>query len=193
MNTPKTTRDLLFLNVGMFVITALMTGFNINSDFLALHNFSNPQFHYYQIITHMFMHGGIMHLLFNMIVLWSIGGAMEKTIKNTSYITLYFLCGLGAAILMTILFKDQRFLGVGASAAIFGIMASFFLFYPEDKLLLYFILPIKTKYLILIAVAYEFFNLIFLHNIASFAHIAGFFIGFIYTEINYKKVKYLRF
>ena len=91
---------LLTINVLIFVVSYF---FKI-SEFqtLALYFPLNEKFHYYQIVTHMFMHGGIAHLLFNMYALWSFGTPLEKSWQTPKFLLFYFATGIGAALLYSL-------------------------------------------------------------------------------------------
>ncbi len=84
----------VILFVGTFFVPALM-------DYLPLYYFENPSFQFWQPLTHMFMHGGLMHILFNMFALYSFGSILEHSWGSKKFILFYILCGLGAAVLHT--------------------------------------------------------------------------------------------
>lgn len=100
-NLPVVTKNLLLINIGMFVLTFLLKSMN-NSDLnsiLGLYYFGSTQFKPFQIITHMFMHGGIMHIVFNMYALWMFGQILEKVWGPKRFFIFYIITGLGAAAL----------------------------------------------------------------------------------------------
>ncbi len=93
-----TVKQLLIINV----IFYFGSSFSLNSEFVyslfSLHFPENPDFKFWQLITHMFMHGGIVHLAFNMFALWMFGSAIESIFGSRRFIFFYITCGLGAAI-----------------------------------------------------------------------------------------------
>lgn len=100
---PPVTKVLLIVNVALFLLTYLLAGSGINlSVVLGAFFPGSYNFHSYQIITHMFMHGGWSHILFNMIALWSFGSAIEMTMGSKKYAYFYFICGLGAFALFNV-------------------------------------------------------------------------------------------
>src|SRR4051812_39706010 len=90
-------KNLLILNGAVFLIANLV-GFNSALDFTALRYFESNDFRIYQIITHMFMHGDIMHLFFNMFGLYMFGTALESVWGHKRFLVFYLVCGLGAAL-----------------------------------------------------------------------------------------------
>ncbi|MFD2891621.1 rhomboid family intramembrane serine protease [Flavobacterium chuncheonense] len=91
-------KHLLIINIIFFVASYVMPHLQ---SLLALYYFENPQFHFWQPLTHMFMHGGPMHLFFNMFALVSFGSALEQFWGGKKFLFFYFSCGLGAMLLHT--------------------------------------------------------------------------------------------
>ena len=96
MNITPVVKQLLIINVIFFIGSWAVPTAN---DLLALHNVNSDKFEYWQIITHMFMHGNLMHILFNMFALFSFGSALEHFWGGKKFIFFYISCGLGAAAL----------------------------------------------------------------------------------------------
>lgn len=214
------------------VIFYLASTFQVEvSEFGALWYFQNPNYHWWQIFSHMFMHGGTMHLIFNMYALWAFGSPLSFEWGGNRFLVYYFACGLGAALLHlgVVHFQFQQGLNilqengfspnqvletisqgkyllvwkdilppstfetmmsayqtrvVGASGAVYGILVAFAMMFPNVRLaLLFFPVPIKAKYFVMILVGIDLFSgvtgfSIFGGNIAHFAHIGGAVIGF---------------
>jgi membrane associated rhomboid family serine protease len=95
---PPVVKNLIIINVLIFIAQKTVTGFDLEAHF-ALHDIHSFYFKPYQILTHMFMHGGIGHLLFNMIALWMFGSVLENFWGAKKFLIFYLLCGLGAALL----------------------------------------------------------------------------------------------
>jgi len=93
-------KHLLILNVIMFIGTMAIGGGQLFYDLFALYFPGNPMFKPWQIITHMFMHGGLTHILFNMFALWMFGTAVEQVLGTKKFIFFYISAGLGAALIM---------------------------------------------------------------------------------------------
>ncbi|MCD4793765.1 MAG: rhomboid family intramembrane serine protease [Bacteroidales bacterium] len=103
-NIPPATKGLLIINIAMLVLTQLLAYAQVTdlNRQLGLFYFESEFFKPYQIITHMFMHGGFMHLLFNMYALWLFGQIIEKVWGSKRFLIYYFVTGLGAAALHTL-------------------------------------------------------------------------------------------
>ncbi len=100
---PPVTKNLLILNAIFFAGKYLlaMRGIDLDIIFGAFFPLS-PNFHWYQIISHMFMHGNFAHFFFNMFSLWMFGSAVEQALGTKKYLILYFVCGLGAFALFNL-------------------------------------------------------------------------------------------
>lgn len=99
-NIPPVVKNLIIINVLMLLATYVvsMRGVDLNSV-LGLHFFLSPAFRPYQLVTHIFMHGGLMHLFFNMFALWMFGRILEGVWGPKRFFIYYFVTGLGAAAL----------------------------------------------------------------------------------------------
>lgn len=98
-NVTETVKQLIIINI-LFFIGTLVSG-DVAYKFLALYFPDNPDFHAWQPITHMFMHGGYMHIIFNMFALYSFGSALEHFWGAKKFLFFYISCGLGAALVNT--------------------------------------------------------------------------------------------
>ncbi|MBQ0721920.1 MAG: rhomboid family intramembrane serine protease [Gammaproteobacteria bacterium] len=160
---------------------------------LELFSWQSPYFGVWQLVTHMFLHGSVTHLLFNMLALWSFGRVLERVWGNQRFLTFFLVCGVGAAIISmlvdTVVFGTP-FNGymVGASGAIYGVLVAFALLFPDFKVILIFLpVPIAAKYfvpvLLLIDLTAGFTGFsIFGYNIAHFAHVGGAIVGFLMVQ-----------
>jgi membrane associated rhomboid family serine protease len=221
-------KHLIIINVILFVAPQLL-----QLDFtnmLALHFPKNEHFGIWQYVTHMFMHGSITHILFNMYGLWAFGSPLEQMWGRKKFLFFYFSAGLGAGVIYTLvnyyqfngiydLFvsaglnpseiisvletgttNDSRVVNaitqtqfnkitslyntpaVGASGAVYGVLAAFGLYFKDAKLALIFLpIPIAAKYFIPVMILGDLFFGVTKYsvgNIAHFAHIGGALIGF---------------
>ena len=98
-NITDTVKHLIIINILFFVGSEFM-GKEIQ-DLLSLHYFESAKFRFWQPLTHMFMHGGIMHIAFNMFALFSFGSMLENMFGWKKFLFFYISCGLGAALLHT--------------------------------------------------------------------------------------------
>lgn len=96
---PQVTKSLLIINIAAFIITALLQRVTVWPYYLRLYNFQSDFFRPYQLVTHMFMHGSIMHLFMNMFGLYMFGKVLENVWGSKRFFILYMSAGLGAAFL----------------------------------------------------------------------------------------------
>ena len=176
---PYITKNLLIINILFYLATTVLAlrGIDLQS-LLGLHYYAAEDFRVYQLFTYMFMHGGLMHLFFNMFALWMFGGLIERTFGQRRYIIYYIACGLGAAVcqevsqffqlysmlseqgatmhdLLNLGLADRMALNnfgltVGASGCIYGVLLAFGMSYPEEKMFVFPIpFPIKARWFVL--------------------------------------------
>ncbi len=253
---PTVVKNLLIINGLVFLAQktfgSATASFSFD-DLFALHAWQSSLFKPWQLVTHMFMHGDFGHILGNMFALWMFGSILENLWGAKRFLTFYFICGLGAA-LMHLLFlsyelvpmmKDYAVIvshrsggnaaaitdaimnfgskynlkyaadsdlvsliranpgnpeiatqlfrmvtefyeknidtaTIGASGAVFGILAAFIYLFPNTYIYLYFLVPVKAKWLGLIYFSYEIFYAIQNSagdNVARWAHIGGGLVG----------------
>ena len=98
-------KHLIIINI-IFFLSTLIFG-NIVYDWFALYYFENKKFEYWQLLSHMFMHGNINHILFNMFGLWMFGSPLEKMWGKNKFLFFYISAGLGAAALQMIMYYVQ--------------------------------------------------------------------------------------
>ena len=143
------------------------------------------KFYLWQLVTYMFLHGGFIHLLFNMFILWMFGSELEARWGRNEFLRYYFIAGIGAGIVYVLARFNSFIPTIGASGAIFGLLLAFGLTFPNRYVYLYFFIPIKAKFLVLIFGAIEFFAAFAgaQDNIAHFAHLGGLLAGFLYLKV----------
>jgi membrane associated rhomboid family serine protease len=146
------------------------------------------KFYFWQLITYMFLHGGFWHILMNMFVLWMFGSDLERDWGSREFLKYYFLCGIGAGVFNVIFQPNSLIPIVGASGAIYGLLVAFAIMYPNRTVYLYFLFPVKVKYLVIFLAALEFF--LSMTNsqstVAHFAHMGGMLIGFLYLKTDWR-------
>lgn len=146
-----------------------------------------PQFKPWQLVTYSFLHGGILHLFFNMFALWMFGAQIEHTWGSRRLLVYYFVCVIGAGLVQLWVVSMASSDGgiyptVGASGGVFGILLAFGMMFPEQRLLLLFPpIPIKAKWLVIGYGAIELWAGITgtAAGIAHFAHLGGMLFGLI--------------
>ena len=141
----------------------------------------------------MFLHAGIDHIFFNMFALWMFGYVLENYWGTRRFVTYYLICGIGAAIThiaMSLLFNMPVAPTVGASGAVYGILLAFGMMFPNERIYLYFLMPIKAKWFVIGYAAIELFEGFFrADNVAHFAHLGGMLFGLILILVWKKKGK----
>ena len=181
----------------------MITG-NFMYENFALFYFKSPFFKPFQLVTHMFMHGGFTHIFFNMYTLFIFGGVLERVWGSQKFLLYYFVTGIGAALLhLGVMYLQlqgyiadvnagdfmaraniQALLStptVGASGAIYGLLLAYGMLFPNNVMQLIFPpVALKAKWFVLIFGALEL--LLGLSgrggNVAHFAHLGGMIFGF---------------
>ena len=136
----------------------------------------------WQPITYQFLHGSFLHLFFNMFALFIFGRELERAWGGKFFIIYYLTCGISAGLISALV---SPHLMIGASGAIYGLLIAFGMLYPNRLLLLYFFIPIKAKYLVILFAIFEFFASLGSpgDHIAHSAHLAGMAVGFIFLKV----------
>lgn len=213
-NIPTVVKNLLLINIIMFIATVVSErNGNFMAEYCSVFYFDSPFFKPYQLVTHMFMHGSLAHIFFNMFALASFGSLLERMWGPKRFLLFYLITGFGAIILhqLVMMYEVYNLTGdvmplvdgrlpnigrvleiygtptVGASGAIYGVIIAFGMLFPNTELmLLFFPVPIKAKYLIPFMILLELFlgvNNFEWDNIAHFAHLGGALFGFILVKL----------
>jgi len=199
MRLTDVVKNLLIINVVIYVVVAMIMP-NLREYFVLFYPGNSEMFKPIQLVTHMFMHGSPTHLFFNMFALYMFGPPLENYFGPKKFLIFYLLCGFGAVALhMGVWYFELSgltpgtqayyniFLGsvVGASGAVFGLLAGFGTLFPDTKLMLLFPpIPIKAKWFVLLYGALELFLGVgnFNTGIAHFAHLGGAIFGFLLIQ-----------
>ena len=140
----------------------------------------------WQLVTYLFLHGGIWHLLVNMLTLWMFGIQLERDWGTRRFLKYYFICGIGAGVFDVALHAvlgDWGTRTIGASGAIMGLLLAFGVMYPNQTVLMNFLFPIKAKYLVMIYAAVELLTSLGQNTgVSSIAHLGGMATGYIYLK-----------
>ena len=193
-NFPPIVKNLIIINAIVFLaqwIFKSQQGVDLVM-YGGLFEWNLEYFRPYQFVTHMFMHGSITHLFFNMFSLWMFGRILENFWGPKRFLLFYLICGLVSAFAQEIMGKFG--VAVGASGAIMGLFAGFGYLFPNSELLfLFFPFPIKAKWAVVIFVGIDLFSgmaNISGDPIAHWAHLggalAGLVIVFIWNKTNKK-------
>ncbi len=176
-------KGLIIINVAVFILQYL-TGYTFWKNFGLITNEVWRDFSIWQLFTYQFLHGGIFHLLFNMLALWMFGCDLERRWGNQFFLKYYFICVVGGAILNAVFLSDQRVLVIGASAGVYGVLLAYGLLYPKRTIYLYFLFPIQMKYFLIIIGAVTFYSSIAATHsgISHLAHLGGMGFGYIFLR-----------
>ena len=137
----------------------------------------------WQFVTYMFLHSisDPWHIMINMLVLWMFGSEVERVMGTRKFLTMYFTAGIFAGIFGCVFTPNNPILG--ASGAIFAVEVAFAMFFPNTTVIFY-IFPIKAKYLVMIFAGITVFNCLMPSggNVAHFAHLGGLLYGFMFIR-----------
>lgn len=202
---PVVVKNLLIINVIFFLATwAGEAVWRIDlSDYLGLHYIGASDFRPYQFVTYMFMHGSFAHIFFNMFALWMFGNTIENAWGPKRFLIFYFVCGIGAGLTQELvqyiqlhdIIENYQYVKignqsipvneylnmlttVGASGAVYGILLAFGMMWPNSRIYIYFAIPIKAKWFVIIYGLIELFSgFSSVDNVAHFAHVGGMVFG----------------
>jgi membrane associated rhomboid family serine protease len=202
-----TLKALIAANVAVFLLTAFARSavpyLGLVPE-LVLH-----KFWIWQLATYMFLHGGIFHIVFNMLALWMFGVEMERRWGSRYFLKYYFVCGIGAAV--TVLVLSLLPLGVfaglynsltiGASGAVYGLLLAYGLYFPTRPIVMFFVFPVPAKYAVMIMGAIALYSSMGgqYGGVAHTAHLGGLIAGYLFlkggrlhllSEIQYRVAKW---
>ena len=186
---------LLIANTAVFVLTNLLGGqFAGDIRLLELAPVAVVKhFALWQLFTYLFLHGGVTHLLFNMLALWMFGTPLERDWGTRQFLKYYFICGVGAGlcdVLMNAVVGNWHTSTIGASGAIYGLLLAFGVCYPEQTVLMGFLFPIKAKYMVMIYAGIELYLSIGVNSgVSNIAHLGGMLVGFLYLKSRYPRMR----
>lgn len=198
---PPVIKNLLIINAVVFFLQLLMNNLTIGgvpawytlNKWFALNPTSGVDnnglpfnFQVWQLITYQFMHGGFGHIFFNLLMLWMFGMDVENTWGSRKFLYFYLLCGVVAGLFQ--LFLNPLLGGgdavtIGASGAVYGVLVAFAMMFPDRYIFLYFLIPIKAKYLIVFIIIVYNIHPLFSgesNGVAHLAHLGGALAAFLY-------------
>jgi membrane associated rhomboid family serine protease len=188
---PPGVKWLIVSNVAIFLLAFFLGRLNWDGPFvllylqpaLVLHNLF-----IWQLATYMFLHGGIGHILWNMLPLWMFGADLERLWGTRRFLNFYFFCGIGAGVFVVLLnyilpWGNPYASTLGASGAIFGILLANAILFPDRTILWGFLIPIQMKWFVLIVGVITFISSFQVNTgVSSFAHLGGMLFGYIWLK-----------
>jgi membrane associated rhomboid family serine protease len=194
-NFPKGVKWLLISNTAVFVLIYLahQAGFGDVFGPLALvPRLVVYHFAIWEFVTYLFLHGGAMHLIVNMLVLWMFGATLERDWGTRRFLKYYFLCGIAAGVCdvtVNALLGHWYTSTIGASGAIYGVLLAFGVLYPEGIILFLFIFPIQAKFFVMIVAAIALLESLNVNSgVSNVAHLGGMLFGLLYLKVRFPKV-----
>jgi membrane associated rhomboid family serine protease len=199
-------KALIGANVAMFLLTTFMPTL---TPLLGLVPVAvTRELFVWQLGTYMFLHGGVFHILFNMLALWMFGTELERLWGTRYFLKFYFVTGVGAAVL-TVLFSLLPFgfaqqvhysIVIGASGAIFGLLLAYAIYFPDRRIYMYFVFPIPARVFVAIIGAIELLSSISgSQGVANATHLGGLAVGYAFlksarvhpvSELKYRYLKW---
>lgn len=188
--TPRTIKILIYINVGLYILSLILLSLGINlSTLLGVVPYLVLEKYYaWQFLTYMFMHGSIFHLLFNMLMLWMLGTELYLVWGNRFFLKYYFICGIGAGLAVVFLSflnsSSYTIPTIGSSGAIFGLLLAYGIIFKNRVLYVFGLIPVKASKLVMIMGAIELISLFSQENssISHLAHLGGLLTGFLYLR-----------
>ncbi len=199
-------KTLLAINVGGYLLSLVVPAVTVRLGLLPAMFLG--QLALWQPVTYMFLHGGLGHLVFNMLALWMFGTELERTWGTRFFVRYYLVTGIGAALvtvawsLSPLPYAAEMYQSVvvGASGAIYGLLLAYGMYFPSRTIYLYFLFPIQARYFVMLVGAIAFLSSIGSSGggVAHVAHLGGLLVGYLYLkgrrgpldEIKYRWLKW---
>jgi membrane associated rhomboid family serine protease len=146
----------------------------------------------WELATYMFLHGGLLHIVFNMLALWMFGAELEQLWGTKNFLKFYFVTGIGAAVLtvmfslLPVEFARRVYFSnvIGASGAIYGLLLAYALYFPDRPIYMYFLFPVRAKIFVLVMGAIAFYLSLSDAGggVANITHLGGLLVGYLYLK-----------
>ncbi len=194
---------LIIANVAMFLATLIYEPIIVSLGLTP--RLIVERFWIWQLATYLFLHGGPVHILFNMLGIWMFGVELERLWGTRQFVKYYAITGIGAGLTVLAVglllgpnSETYRFPTIGASGALYGLLVAFAYYYPDRPLLMFFLFPIPAKYFVMIVGAMAFLSAP-QSRVSEAAHLGGLVIGYLYlragrggltAELKYRYLKW---
>ena len=172
---PPATQALLLANVAVFFLERLVGSALFGP--LALWPIGSGNFFPWQVLSYSFLHGSFEHLFFNMLGLWMFGSELEQVWGQKRYVQFYTASVLAAALTQLVVSAVLGSIAptIGASGGLFGLLLAFAMIFPNRIILLFFVIPMRAKWLVALYGILELYQGVYVMNsgVAHFAHLGG--------------------
>ncbi|HEX9615226.1 MAG TPA: rhomboid family intramembrane serine protease [Bacteroidota bacterium] len=197
---PPVIKGLLITNAAVYVVRSLVEKMTLDNvplglfidRYFALLPFGKG-FLPWQLITYQFMHDGFWHLFFNMFFgLWMFGMEIEHIWGAKKFLIYYLSCGVVAALAhltLSPIFGPASSV-VGASGAVYGVLVAFGMMFPDRYIFLYFLIPVKVKYFVMVLIAFGVLSVGELSNVAHLAHLGGALAGYVFILFDSRRIPF---
>lgn len=182
-------RKIVAINVAVFILQLLL----IRTPFIGLLALS-PRLvvtrgYVWQLITYMFLHGGLWHLAFNMLIIWMFGTPLERAWGSERFLKFYLACGIGGAVFSFIFAFNTAV--IGASGAGYGILLAYAVLFPYNQIYIWGIFPVRARTLVIVLAVIEFgLGISGGRGIAHFAHLGGMAAGLIFVRSDHRSWRF---
>ena len=182
-NLPRVTR---WLAVSFFAgwLLELAFGAELNFYFGLVPRLITGRYWLWQPVTYIFIHAGFWHFIFNAFMLWMLGRFLEPEMGAARFLRFFLFCGLAAGFFTAFVSPRSAIPVIGASGAVYGLLAAFAFYYPDMKVYLYFIFPLTARQLVVVLAALEFTLSLAVSGskIANITHLSGLLFGWLYLK-----------
>lgn len=188
---PSAVKGLIIANAAVFVLQTLTGGGLIQGLglmdrwFAFVPGLAVENLQVWRFVTYMFLHAGLFHIGMNMFILWMFGSQIEALWGRRTFLLYYFVCGIGASVIYGIfnLFGMSAWTPMlGASGAVYGLLLAYGLTFPNNLILVFFVLPLKAKYAVVLFGLIEFLSIPQGGSVAHLAHLGGMVTGFLFLR-----------
>ena len=183
-------KAIIAVNVVMFLITTAAPQLRIELGLVPM--WVVHQLRVWQLVTYMFVHASVWHILFNMLALWMFGAELERVWGTRYFVKFYFVTGIGAGLLTVLLSLlpfgplAQLYASdiIGASGAVYGLLLAYALYFPDRPIYMYFVFPIPAKIFVIIMGALAFFSSMSENGggVANATHLGGLLVAYAYLK-----------
>ncbi|MBU1086559.1 MAG: rhomboid family intramembrane serine protease [Candidatus Omnitrophica bacterium] len=175
---------LIVINIAVFVIINLLRDISWMMYLGLVPSLVISRLMLWQLVSYLFVHAGLWHLVLNMLMLWMFGTVLEQSWGSKRFVIYYLFTGIGAGICSIVFAHNSAYPVVGASGAIFGLLVAFAIMFPESVILLFFIFPMKMRYAAMVLAGINLLGA--LSNpgsgVAYIAHLGGGLFGYLYFK-----------